>query len=214
MNQMATCSSNWGTILGYLKDLLSMIINASVFSGAIFRHPLSKQRFARHRLSLILSSRILTSSAAHMTSASSAKPIMLDPAGRFMRRKSSYMTFQTSGPTGDPWGGATCHLFFEKPLVALVYDPPVAQIVIYHLQQVVWNLFPHHRLDADVPPCGIERIAYVNADQRVESLTLTSSSSCFSGNVHHCLDGVNCGPAFSKTELVFRETVLADHVTL
>ena len=37
------------------------------------------------------------------------------------------------------------------PYVALVYHPPVAQIVIYHSQQVVWNLFPHHRLDADVP---------------------------------------------------------------
>ena len=97
---------------------------------------------------------------------------------------------------------ATCHL------------PPVAQIVIYHSQQVVWNLFPHHRLDADVPSRGIKRIAYVNADQRAESFTLTTSSSCFSGDVHICLDGVNCGPAFPKAEMVFRETVLADHVTL
>ena len=66
----------------------------------------------------------------------------------------------------------------------------------------------------DVPSRGIERIAYVNADQSAESLTLTSSSSGFSGDVHYCLDGVNCGPAFPKVELVFRETILADHVTL
>ena len=122
-------------------DLLSVTSKASVFSGAIFTHLLSNQRFARHRLSLIFSSRILT-------------------------------------------------------------------------QQVVWNLFPHHRFDADVPPRGIERIPYVNAHQRAESLVLTSSSSCFSDDVHHCLDGFNCGPAFPKAELVFRETVLADHVTL
>ena len=50
---------------------------------------------------------------------------------------------------------------------ALIYHPPVAQIVIYHSQQVVWT-FPHHRLDADVPSRGIERIAYVNTDQRAE----------------------------------------------
>ena len=107
--------------------------------------------------------------------------------------------------------GATCHLFLERSFVALVYHPPVAQIVIYHSQQVVWNLFPHHRLDADVSSRGIERIAYVNADKRAESLTPSSSSSCFSGDVHHCLDGVNCGPAFPKAELVFRETILANH---
>ena len=93
-------------------------------------------------------------------------------------------------------------------------DTPVTQTVIYHSQQVVWNLFSDHCLDADVPPRGIECLAYVNAAQRVESLTLTSSSSCFSGDVHHCPGGVNCGPAFSKTKLVFRETVLADHMTL
>ena len=58
-----------------------------------------------------------------------------------------------------PLRGATCHLFLERPFVALVYHPPVAQIVIYHSQQVVWNLFPHHHLDADVPTRGIERIA-------------------------------------------------------
>ena len=97
-------------------------------------------------------------------------------------------------------------------MVALVYHPPVAHIVIYHSQQVVWNLLPHHRLDADVPSRGIERIAYVNADQCAESLTLASSSSYFSGDVHHCLNGVNCGPAFPKAELVFRETILVNHV--
>ena len=58
-------------------DFMSMTSKASVFSAAIFRHLLCNQRFARHRLSLILSSRIPTSSAVHTTSASSAKPIML-----------------------------------------------------------------------------------------------------------------------------------------
>ena len=71
-----------------------------------------------------------------------------------------------------PLRGATCHLFLERPFVALIYHPPVAQIVIYHSQQVVWNLFAHNRLDADVPSRGIERIGYVNANQRAESLTL------------------------------------------
>ena len=33
--------------------------------------------------------------------------------------------------------------------------------------------FPHHRLNADVPSRGIERIAYANADQRAEPLRLT-----------------------------------------
>ena len=91
-----------------------------------------------------------------------------------------------------------------------------------HLREVLIFFFhskntgaeAHHCLDADVPPRGIERIAYVNADQRAESLTLASSTSCLSGDVHHCLDGVNCGPTFPKTKLVFRETVLTDHVTL
>ena len=61
-----------------------------------------KVSFLFFRLSLILSSRIPMSSAAHTTSASSAKLMMLVPAGRSMRRKSSYMTFQISGPTRDP----------------------------------------------------------------------------------------------------------------
>ena len=90
------------TIFGYWKDLLSVTSKISVFSGAIFRHLLSNQRFARQRLSFILSCRIPTSSVAHTTSASSAKPMMLVPAGRSMRRKPSYMTFRTSGPTRDP----------------------------------------------------------------------------------------------------------------
>ena len=59
--------------------------------------------FCPPRLSSILNSRILTSSAAH-TSASSAKPMIVVPAGRSKRRKSSYMTLQTGGGTRDPWG--------------------------------------------------------------------------------------------------------------
>ena len=85
-----SCSAR--TILGYWKDLLSVTSKAAVFSGAILRSLPSNQRFARHRLSLILSSTIPTSSAAHTTSTSSAKPTMLVPAGRSMCMKSSYMT--------------------------------------------------------------------------------------------------------------------------
>ena len=51
----------------------------------------------------LLSSRITTSSAAHTTSTSSAKPMTLVPAGKSMRRKSSYMTFHTSNPIRDFW---------------------------------------------------------------------------------------------------------------
>ena len=113
-----------------------------------------------------------------------------------------------------PLRGATCHLFFERTFFALVYHPPVAQIIVYHPQQVVWNLFLRYRLDAVLPSRGIKRIAYVNANQSTESLKYTSSSSCLSGDVHHCLDGVHCWPVFSKAELVLRETVLANHVIL
>ena len=71
-----------------------------------------------------------------------------------------------------------------------------------------------HHLDADVPSRGIERIACVNADQHAESLTLTSPYSCFSGDVHNSLACVDCGSTFPKAELLFRKTILADHVTL
>ena len=113
-----------------------------------------------------------------------------------------------------PLRSATCHLFCERPFVALIYHPPVAQIVIYHPQQVVWNLFLHHRLDADIPSRGIERIAYVNSDQREESLTLTSSFSCICGDVNHSLDSVHTGRASPEPELVFWETVLPDQKSL
>ena len=71
-----------------------------------------------------------------------------------------------------PLRGATCHIFFERPFVTLVYHLPFAQIVIYHSQQVVWNRFLHHRLDADIPLRGIQRIAYVNADNAQNPLRL------------------------------------------
>ena len=87
-------------------------------------------------------------------------------------------------------------------------------IVIYHLQQIVWDHFPHHRLDADVPSRGIKRIAYVNANQHTEYLTLTRSFSCICGDVNHSLDGVHSGPAFPESKLVFRETVLPDQESL
>ena len=96
---LTSCSPR--RILGYWKDLLSVTSKTSVFYGAILRPLLSNQRLDRHRLSLILSSRISTSSVVHTASASSAKPTMLVPAGRSMSRNSSYMTFQTSGPNRD-----------------------------------------------------------------------------------------------------------------
>ena len=48
----------------------------------------------------------------------------------------------------------------------------------------------------------VSRISSLTANQRGESLTFTSYSSCFSVDVHHCLDGVHRGPAFPKAELV------------
>ena len=92
------------TIFVYWKDLQSVTSKASVFSAAIFRHLISNQRFVRRRLSLIFSSRILTSSATDMTSQAFAKPMILVPAGRSMHRKSSFMTFRATGPTRDPCG--------------------------------------------------------------------------------------------------------------
>ena len=91
---------------------------------------------------------------------------------------------------------------------------PVAQRVIYHPQLGVWNLFPHHRLDADILPRGIEPIAHVNADQHAESLALTSPFSCNCGVVNHSLDSIHSEPAFPETELIFRETVLPDQESL
>ena len=133
-----SCSSR--TILWYWKDLLSVTSKASIFSGTILRLLLSKQLSAHHRHSLILTFRILMSSAPYTTSSLSAKPVILVPAGRCMRGKSSYMTFQTSGPTRGPWGAPNV-ISSLRPFVALAYHPPVAQIVIYHSQKVVWNLF-------------------------------------------------------------------------
>ena len=60
---------------------------------------------------------------------------------------------------------------------------------------------------------GIERLPYVNAEQRAESLTLSSSSSYFCFDVHNFLDGVQCGTAFLKAELVVGKNVLVTHVT-
>ena len=55
---------------------------------SIIRHLLFNHRFVRHRFVLILSYRILTSSAAYRTSASSVKTMMLVPAGRFYGEQS------------------------------------------------------------------------------------------------------------------------------
>ena len=90
----------------------------------------------------------------------------------------------------------------------------LSTIYFYHPQQVVWNLLKHHCLNAVLLSRGIERILYINADQRAESLTLTSSSSflCPSIPIHHCLDSVYCGPTIPKAELILRKTVLANRV--
>ena len=114
----------------------------------------------------------------------------------------------------QPLRGTTCHLFYERSFVALVYHSPVAQIVVYHPQQVVWNLLRHHCLDAVLRTRSIKCISYVNANQRAEPLKFTSSSSCFSSVVHHCLNRVHCVPAFPKAELALREAVPANHVIL
>ena len=176
-----------------------MTRKASVFSGAIFRPLLSNRRVSHHRLLLVLSLRILTSSAGHTTSASSAKPMMLVTAG-------------SSKQLALPVTPEEHHML--RPFIALIYHSPVVYIVIYHPQQVFWNLLLHHRLDADLPSRGIECIAHVNADHRPESLTLTSSSSCICGNVYYSLDGVHSGPVFPEPELVLRKTALSDKETL
>ena len=89
------------TIFGYSKDLLTS--KASVISRAIFRPLLFNNSFARYRLLLISSSRISTSLETQTTN-SSAKPMILIPAGRSMRKKSSYITFHTNSSARDPWG--------------------------------------------------------------------------------------------------------------
>ena len=81
-------SSPPSAIHGGLKDLLSVTSSASVSSRAISRPLASSKRFTRHILSLILSSRIFTSSAAHTTS---ARPQADDRC-------------TTNCPTRDPWG--------------------------------------------------------------------------------------------------------------
>ena len=61
-----------------------------------------------------------------------------------------------------PLKGSPCYLFFERPIVACVYHPPVTQIVVYHSQQVVWNLLSRHRLDSVLPSLGIKRMYVLN----------------------------------------------------
>ena len=138
-------------------------------------------RFARHRLSLILSSRILTLSAAHTTSASSAKPMMLDPAGWSMRR--------TSSPTCR----SDRHLSFATGSLEPFSSPS-----------------PRFRCSTFAVLNALRMSMLINAQNPLR----LPVSPCFSGDFHYCLDGVNCGPVFPKAELVFRETVLAEHVTL
>ena len=70
------------------------------------------------------------------------------------------------------------------------------------ISHIVYKLFTHHRLDAVLLFRDIERIAYVDADERAEFRSPTSSSFCFCGDVHHCLDSVYCRPVFPKLELI------------
>ena len=123
----------------------------------------------------------------------------LQPHTRQVRHaRSRWFSFQQVGPSSE-----NRHTWRTKQVV-LPATP----------KQIVWNLLLYHRLDADLPSRGIKRIMYVNADQRAESRTLTSSSSCFCGGVYHSLDGVNSGPAFPESELVSWETVLPDQESL
>ena len=55
---------------------------------------------------------------------------------------------------------------------------------------------------------------FVNADQRAESLTPTSSFSCICAKVNHSLDSVHSAPAFRECELVFRDIFLPDQESL
>ena len=102
---------------------------------------------------------------------------------QFQKQEIVIYDFPSNWSYPQPLRSATCNIFFERLFVILIYHPPIAQIVIYHPQRVVWNLLLHHRLDSDLPFRGIERTAYVNSDQCAESLTLTSSSMCICGNL-------------------------------
>ena len=142
--------------------------------------------------------------------ASAIQPTLCAPQTlilRSKRRKSSYMTFQTSGPTRDPWE-APHVISFLRDHLSLSYITYLFVVV----QQVVWHLL-HHRFDTDLPFRGIARIAYANTNQRAESLTLTSSSSCFCAAVYHSLDCVHSGNAFPESKLFLRNTFLPDHKT-
>ena len=71
----------------------------------------------------------------------------------------------------------------------------------YHSQQVALNLLLRHCLDAVLPSRGIKPIAYVNTNNRAESLTFTSSFSCFSGNVHSTYRKKLCTMYFTQSGL-------------
>ena len=88
---------------------------------------------------------------------------------------------------------------------------------LYHLQQVVWNLLLHYRLDIDLPSCGIERIAYVIADHRAEGVKSfqedlkVSCKHLFEDLVWNsvdprrriCLRPPRCSPQFFESEEFF-----------
>ena len=107
-------------ILGYWKGLLTVTSKASVFSEAIFRHLLSNHRFACHRLSLILSSRILTSSTAHK---------------QVRRLRSQYCSFQQV----DPCAGNHHTWCSER-----VYPP--ATVERRHMSSLPWETICRPRI--------------------------------------------------------------------
>ena len=106
---------------------------------------------------------------------------------------------------GWPW-----QLRSEGVRRSRAFDPTAPHVLnvcfslnlISYPQQVVWNLL-HHRLDADLLSRGIERIAYVNADQCAESFTFTSSFSYICGDVYHSLDCVTVDLPFLNPNWFF-----------
>ena len=88
-----------------------------------------------------------------------------------------------------------------------IRDPLEAPHIVSSLSEHFWSSYITHPPSSSIS--RYLRIAYVNADQRTESVTLTSASSCFSADVYPCLDCVQCEPAFPKAELVHRERLFS-----
>ena len=115
------------------------------------------------------------SSVAHTTSASSAKSMTLIPVGRSYvgNRQTWHSTWVVL-----PANPERCHIL--SLLRESIFLPRISPTCHSdsRLSFAIGSLEPFSVLSVH----GIKSIAYVNDNQRAESFTLTSSSSCSSGN--------------------------------